>query len=318
MKKIATNLSRSTKSRVLLTNENGDGRLGLPFLGSRDLGNQKVIRTEATSDERMHAENFRNLLRELSADFNAACKNVGGQNPSEACSITDTEIDALIEPILREHGYDLAEIAVMREKASFVERSQKIKPTVFSVDLTQPYNEMRKLQIALELIVRSELLFRCDAYCVPVMQDSDKAAVFVQMHTWEKTVSDSQLERLTIPMHRLYKGLTDVTGPAPEFRDCRVVHFVPFDHARSNVVPQLENCASRDVSPDSHGPVVVVEGETVIAAFPHETGIHVASATLAVEAGGQGGQRDRKVLPDMSAIIAHVEGVAAVRAEHLS
>jgi len=298
----------------------GGGAFSRPFRVS-DLPGKGVIWRKATSEESVGAANFRQMLRELSPDFDVAYRKVAGENPQEACAISDSRIDDLAGPILQEYGYDMNELILQRKTSRSVRKMQAARPTVFDLDLTEPYEELRKLQATLQWIARMERWSHKAAYCIPVRPESDHWAAFAPWKTWKEDVAGDQCDTLIAHAHRAYKSLAAVAGTGADFQGCRIVHFLPYERADLEIVPKLLRSPPKETMDPGNVPLVIVEGETVVAMLPRDEGKRVVSAIVAVETPQQGGPRlrdENQILPDMNAIIAHAEGAAALRAESLS
>jgi hypothetical protein len=290
----------------------GGGRSGRPFAVTHFASKGTISRMKATPEEKARAANFNELLRELSPDYDAAYRKLVAENPENFRGLSDLQIDELAGPILKEFGYDIDELAVQRENSALVKAVQSSRLMAYDLDFTRPFEELRQLQKALQFISRAERWSSLSAYCMPMQEPDDSAAIFAPLATWERTVTDADLDRLVAPMRRAHESLMAVSGIESKFQQCRIVHFVPSDWADSSAAPKFRHPVPRVASKESNNPLVIVEGRTVVAALPRDEGNRVTSATVAVETapmhGGMLFSEKYPVLPDMNAIMAHAEG----------
>jgi hypothetical protein len=297
------------------------GQLGRPFLSNPPVPGGS-LRTTATGAEKARARKFREMMAELSPEMDSAYQRIAAQMEVEICSISDDEINQLAAPILKEYGYDVSKLAGDRENSPSVKYLQAKRPAVFDLDLTDPYNEVRRLQAALELILEAERTYPTTAYWFPVPRKFDTGtAVIAPLQTWKTTVRGNERNKLVAHVKRAYDSLAAAACTEAEFHRCRIVHFQSCDQARQNAIPKLRQSPPKEDSAESNGPLVLVEGETVIAALPRDDGNRVISAKVAIEVAHDNScsfPEKVQVLPDMTAIIAHLNSERAYRLEHLS
>lgn len=295
------------------------GRSSRPFPGSPS-ASDGTPRTTATPAERARARKFRELMADLSPEMDRAYRQIAAETETSIGSIPESEINKLVGPILAQYGYDADQLALERESSPSVKALQTKPPAVFDLDLTDPYNEVRRLQEALELILQAERLYPMAAYWFPIRGKSDTgAAVIAPLQTWESTVQVDERNKLVTNMKRVYDSLAAAARTETEFDECRIVHFQSCDQAKQNAIPKLRQSLLKRGLTERDSPLVIVEGGTVIAALPRDDGNHVISAKMAIEIEhNDTGSDEAQVLPDMSAIIAHLNCEHAFHAKHLS
>lgn len=270
----------------------------------------------ATDEEQERALRFRKMLADLSPDMYRAYLTRAGSAPG--LSITDAEIDSRLGPILRRHGFDPAEIETRRKRRTraVTDRNRGEEGakalTVVEVDFTTD-DYLQNFRLMLEMILQGRRMNRgWNPYCIPIMSRalSVGTACIAPLNDWRKTAGDSDEIRLSGHIERAYRGLAKAASISTDFDRCEIVRFERGEDDSATRWAQRVNQAARPNAStrnsETGDPLILVEGDVVVAALPRDNGNRVVAATVAVEGiGGPLSTANSEFLPEIGELIAY-------------
>lgn len=274
-----------------------------------------ILRRTATDEERERALRFRRMLADLSPDMYRAYLTRTGSAPG--LSITDAEIDSRLGPILEEHGFDLKELEIQRKRATHPSKIRKQGDdvhkalTVVEVDFTED-SHLQDFQTTLEMIVHGKRMNNgWKPYCIPILSKAQSVgtAYIAPLNDWKKTIVNQEENKLSGHIERTYRGLAKAASITADFDRCHVVRFKRGEDDSATLWAQRVNQESRFNTPRSCNilgdPLILVEGNIVVAALPRDNGNRVVAATVAVEDIGSGfPEANTEFLPEIGELIA--------------
>ncbi len=272
--------------------------------------------TGASEEEKARAFRFRKMLSDLSPDMYQAYLVRPTNEQHQELDISDKEIDANLGPILRRYGFNLEEFdtpETCQIGQNEIYPATRTKPEgliVVDVNFTDQ-NRFQGFQMTLETVLHGKRLNPgLKPYCFPIVgkQQSVGTAYVAPLSDWKAEAFKATNGALSGRVEQAYRGLAKAASINAGLDRCHVVCFERSDDDTGTLRPQPASRLSCQVPAyiRNSDPLVLVEGDTVVAALPHDKDNRIIAATIAVGDLHTGMSREKnQFLPDLSELVAY-------------